>query len=158
MSSLKFALNFSRELGWLSLGLTTLLYIVWVTFWLGTRGFPLKTFFTLSFFVFFVVGFVWRFFVLKGLFHLLCKIDWEGCLPPFFLMSLRRSNAYFRNKPSAIFVIAFMILLICCAFLLAFDQTLVAEKLANAAFFSLVLGVFIEFVQIVRSRGKDFED
>ena len=157
MSSLKFALNFSRELGWFSLGLTTLLYLVWITFWLATQGFPLKTFFTLSFFVFFVVGFVWRFFVLKGLLRLFSKIDWEDRLPPFFLKYLRRLSTYFREKPSAVFMLAFIILLICCAFLLTFDQTLIAEKLANGAFFSLILGVFIEFIQIARNRGKDSE-
>jgi hypothetical protein len=157
-SSLKFALNFSRDLGGVSLGFTTLLYLVWITFWLKTRGFPLKTFFALSFFVFFVVGFVWRFFVLKGLRRLFFNIHWEDKLPPFFLKYLRRLSAYFREKPSAVFMIAFIILLICCAFLLEFDQTLVAEKLANGAFFSLLLGVFIEFIQIARNHGRDSED
>jgi hypothetical protein len=104
------------------------------------------------------VGFVWRFFVLKGLLGLFSKIDWEERFPPFLLMYLRKSNAYFKEKPSAIFMIAFMILLICCAFLLTFDKSLVAEKLANGAFFSLVLGIFIEFIQIVRNRGRDSED
>jgi hypothetical protein len=80
--------------------------------------------------------------------------DW---LPPIFyrflISNLPRIRSYIKEKPSAPFIIAFMFLLIVCAFLLIFKAEKVAEQLANIAYFSLVVGVGIELYQIVKHKN-----
>jgi len=84
--------------------------------------------------------------------------DW---LPPIvykFLMSnLPRVRSYIKEKPSAPFIIAFMFLLIICAFLLIFKAEKAAEQLANIAYFSLVVGVGIEFYQMIKHKNINEE-
>ena len=66
-----------------------------------------------------------------------------------------RIKAYFKEKPSAPFIIAFMSMLIFCAFLLIIKQEEMAEDLANIAYFSIVIGVGIEVYQLLRYGEKD---
>jgi hypothetical protein len=84
--------------------------------------------------------------------------DW---LPPIvyrFLMSnLPRVHSYIKEKPSAPFIIAFMFLLIICAFLLIFKAEKAAEQLANIAYFSLVVGVGIELYQMIKHKNINEE-
>jgi hypothetical protein len=65
---------------------------------------------------------------------------------------------YFQEKPSAPYIISFMALLMSCAFLLIFKLEPVAEQIANVAYFLLVIGVGIEFVQMVRERNRIEDD
>ncbi len=66
-----------------------------------------------------------------------------------------RIKGYFKEKPSAPFIIAFMVMLIFCALLLIIKQEGMAEDLANIAYFSLVTGVGIEVYQLLRYGEKD---
>lgn len=81
--------------------------------------------------------------------------DW---LPPiayrFLMNNLPNVKSYIKKKPSALFIIAFMALLIICAFLLVFKAEKAAEELANIAFFSLVIGVGIEVYQLIKYGEK----
>lgn len=85
--------------------------------------------------------------------------DW---LPPiiyrFLQANLPKAQAYIKEKPSAPFIIGFMILLIICAFLLIFKHEKTAERVANIAYFSLVIGVGIEVYQLIRYRNADEEE
>lgn len=89
----------------------------------------------------------------------------QDYLPPIvhrFLIT-NKAQAYVREKPSAPFIIAFMVLLIICAFLLILKAEEAAEQLANIAYFSLVIGVGIEVYQLMKGKtegndeGKDSE-
>lgn len=61
---------------------------------------------------------------------------------------------YFREKLSAPYILAFMALLITCAFLLVFKLEPVAEQVANVAYFLLVVGVGIEVYQMVKNKER----
>lgn len=61
---------------------------------------------------------------------------------------------YFHEKPSAPYIMLFMILLLSCAFLLIIKLEPVAEQIANIAYFLLVIGVGIEFYQLMK-EGKN---
>lgn len=93
--------------------------------------------------------------------NLLQAQDW---LPPivyrFLISNLPRTQSYIKDKPSVPFIIAFMFLLIVCAFLLIFKAEKVAEKVANIAYFSLVVGVGIEVYQMIKHKNvnDDKED
>lgn len=80
-------------------------------------------------------------------------------LPPiiyrFLLNNLPKAQAYIKERPSAPFIIAFMVLLIICAFLLIFKAEKAAEQLANIAYFSLVVGVGIELYQMIKYGKHD---
>ena len=66
---------------------------------------------------------------------------------------MKREVDYFRSKPSAPFIIGFMILLMSCAFLLIAEKKKAAESLANWAYLLLVIGVLIELNQQVNFAG-----
>lgn len=71
---------------------------------------------------------------------------------------LPRAQAYIKEKPSAPFIIGFMILLIICAFLLIFKHEKTAERAANIAYFSLVIGVGKEVCQLIKyGQGNEKE-
>lgn len=90
--------------------------------------------------------------------NLLPVQDW---LPPivykFLINNLPKAQAHIKEKPSAPFIIAFMALLIICAFLLIFKVEKAAEQLANIAYFSLVVGVGIELYQMIKHKNTNEE-
>lgn len=65
-----------------------------------------------------------------------------------------RIQDYFREKPSAPFIIGFMVFLILSAFLLILKRQASAESTANWAYLMLVIGLIIEFIQFIRNNGK----
>ena len=65
---------------------------------------------------------------------------------------LIRKWPYFREKPSAPYIMLFMILLLSCAFLLIVKLEPIAEQVANIAYFLLVVGVGIEFYQLMKEK------
>lgn len=72
-------------------------------------------------------------------------------IPPILLDKLPVIRDYFKEKPSAYFIIAFMILLVLCAFLLIFEHKWLAEQFANISYFCLVIGVGIEVYKMVKN-------
>lgn len=81
----------------------------------------------------------------------------EELVPPiiyrYFRQNMPRLRKYSKEKPSAPFIIGFMVLLMICAFLLIFKAEKAAEQLANIAYFCLVIGVGIEVYRMVRYGG-----
>lgn len=73
----------------------------------------------------------------------------------FFLIKLKlpyKVVEFFRKDFARLFIVAFMVLLISCAFLLILKKEKIAEEVANVAYFSLVIGVVIELVLMIRQR------
>lgn len=68
---------------------------------------------------------------------------------------LIRKWRYFQEKPSAPYIMLFMILLLFCAFLLTIKLEPVAEQVANIAYFLLVVGVGIEFYQVMKEKKSE---
>ena len=66
----------------------------------------------------------------------------------------RKFFYYVKENPGSGFVLAFMLLLITCAFLLIFKQERIAEQVANWAYLFLVIGVIIKFVRMLREEKK----
>lgn len=83
----------------------------------------------------------------------------EEFLPPIIYRSLQKRMPlillYFKEKPSAPFIIGFMLLLIICAILLMLKLEKVAKDLANIAYFLLVIGVVIEVYQFIKHGERD---
>jgi hypothetical protein len=67
---------------------------------------------------------------------------------------LESRHNYFKEKPSAPYIILFMALLLSCAFLLIAKLERVAEQTANIAYFLLVIGVIIEINQYRKGVPK----
>jgi len=65
--------------------------------------------------------------------------------------------SYFRDNWGAVFVVVFQLLLVCCAVLLARGYDVAANELAVYAYYSLVLGVLLQFVSFLRSGGEEGE-
>ena len=73
----------------------------------------------------------------------------------FFLIKLKlpyKVVEFFRKDFARLFIVGFMVLLISCAFLLILKKEKIAEEVANVAYFSLVIGVVIELVLMIRQR------
>ncbi len=73
----------------------------------------------------------------------------------FFLIKLRlpyRVVEFFGKDFARLFIVAFMVLLIYCAFLLILKKEKIAEEVANVAYFFLVIGVVIELVLMIKQR------
>jgi heme/copper-type cytochrome/quinol oxidase subunit 4 len=72
---------------------------------------------------------------------------------------LLRAKEYFRENLGAPFVIGFQILLLTCAGLLVIGNSALANDLAVAAYFSLVIGVVLQFVSFLKhgenEQGKN---
>lgn len=82
--------------------------------------------------------------------------DWVPPIVSRFLVAyLPKAHAYIKEKPSAPFIIAFMVLLIICVFLLIFKAEKAAEQLANIAYFALVIGVGIKVYWMIKYGEKD---
>ena len=59
---------------------------------------------------------------------------------------------FFGKDFARLFIVAFMVLLVSCAFLLIFKKEKAAEEVANVAYFSLVIGVVMELVLMIKQR------
>ena len=73
----------------------------------------------------------------------------------FFLIKLKlplRVAEFFGKDFARLFIVAFMVLLVSCAFLLIFKKEEAAEEVANVAYFSLVIGVVMELVLMIKQR------
>ena len=71
-------------------------------------------------------------------------------LPGYLEYLLRNIKA----SPGVPFIIAFMILLILAAIYLAIGLEPVANKLAEYAYYMLVVGVILELIVLIRSRDE----
>lgn len=63
-----------------------------------------------------------------------------------------RAKRFFRENPGAGFVVGFQILLVTCAVLLVSGLSFLAEGVAVAAYFLLVIGVVLQLVCFLRGR------
>jgi len=68
-----------------------------------------------------------------------------------------RIKRYFRDNPGASFVIGFQILLLVCAGLLILGNSVWAEGVAVAAYFSLVIGVGLQLFSLIHRHGRGIE-
>ena len=72
--------------------------------------------------------------------------------------ALYGAGRWFRKDLARIPIVGFMVLLVSCAVLLIFKREEGAEKVANIAYFLLVIGVGMELVFMLRHRGKESKD
>jgi hypothetical protein len=87
-------------------------------------------------------------------------VNWaEELLPPIIYRPLQKRMtlilAYFKEKPSALFIIGFMFLLIICTILLMLKLEKTAKELANIAYFPLVIGIGIEVYRFIKHGERD---
>lgn len=68
-----------------------------------------------------------------------------------------RIKRYLRHNPGASFVIGFQLLLLVCAGLLILGNSVWADGVAVAAYFSLVIGVVLQLFSLIRSHGRGIE-
>jgi hypothetical protein len=68
-----------------------------------------------------------------------------------------RIRRYLRDNPGSSFVIGFQILMLACAGLLLLGNSVWAEGVAVAAYFSLVIGVVSQLFSVVRCHGRGIE-
>jgi len=71
---------------------------------------------------------------------------------------LPRIERYLRDNPGASFVIGFQILLLVCAGLLILGNSVWAEGVAVAAYFSLVIGVVLQLISFLRHGEGELEE
>jgi hypothetical protein len=71
-----------------------------------------------------------------------------------FPMFFARAKRFLRENPGAVFVLGFQVLLVTCAVLLVSGLSFLAEGLAVAAYFLLVVGVVVQLVSFLRGRGS----
>ena len=67
---------------------------------------------------------------------------------------LNQLKDYFKANPGTPFILAFMILLLSAAALLAIGRPKDADNVANYAFYSLVLGIAIQVIVTIRESRK----
>jgi len=60
----------------------------------------------------------------------------------------------FENKVSVVFTVAFIFMLISAAIALALGQEILANKLAEVAYYFLVLAVIFQLIALVREERK----
>lgn len=63
--------------------------------------------------------------------------------------------SYFPKKPSAIYILLFMILLLFCVPLLIMKLDVVAGPISNIAYAFLIIGVGIEFYQLIKQENAE---
>ncbi len=63
--------------------------------------------------------------------------------------------SYFPKKPSAIYILLFMILLLFCVPLLIMKLDVVAGPISNIAYAFLIIGVGIEFYQLIKQEKAE---
>lgn len=68
-----------------------------------------------------------------------------------------RIRRYLRDNPGASFVIGFQLLLLVCAGLLILGNSVWAEGVAVAAYFSLVIGVVVQLFSLIRCHWRGIE-
>jgi len=71
--------------------------------------------------------------------------------PPGYRL-MAKAFTYIKQEPANGFIIAFMVLLMLCAFLLIFKLDPIAEQLANLAYFALVVEVGIKLFKLVKEE------
>lgn len=64
-----------------------------------------------------------------------------------------RVKRFFRENPGALFVVGFQVLLVTCAVMLVLGMAWLAEGVAVAAYFLLVVAVVVQLVCFVRGSG-----
>lgn len=62
---------------------------------------------------------------------------------------------YLKENPGTPFIVAFQVMLIICAVLLAYDQEAMANNIAIYAFYSLVVGVILQFIAFLKYSGEE---
>ena len=67
---------------------------------------------------------------------------------------LQKLRHYFRRNPGSLFIVAFQILIVSAGALLASGNPIVANEVANYAFYSVVIGVAIYIIQLFRERKR----
>jgi len=70
-------------------------------------------------------------------------------------MTIKRLVEYLRNNWGAPFIAAFIILLMIAAGCLIYDLGPIADDLAVYAYYTLVVGVLLQFVSYLRYRETD---
>lgn len=68
---------------------------------------------------------------------------------------LSKRWAYFKEKKSAPYIIAFMIILFFCAIFLIFKLESVAEHLSIIGYFLLVVGISVELIKVIKEKRSD---
>ena len=70
-----------------------------------------------------------------------------------------RIKTYLKKNPGAPFIMGFMTFLLSCAVLLSTGHTPQADKIAEYAYYLLVIGVIIQFVSFIKEgRTKQEEN
>ena len=64
---------------------------------------------------------------------------------------------YFKGRWGVPFIVVFQGLLLCCAFLLAVENAMLANDVAVYAYYFLVVGVVLEVICFFRNRRKVVE-
>jgi len=65
-----------------------------------------------------------------------------------------KAKQYLRENWGAPFIIAFMIMLMICACLIAFGKEALANEVAVYAYYSLVIGVVLQLITFIREEHK----
>jgi len=69
-----------------------------------------------------------------------------------------RIKKYLKENPGTPFIMGFMTLLLFCAIILSTGQTTQANKIAEYAYYLLVIGVLLQFVSFVKEGKTKQED
>lgn len=135
-------------------------YIALINLFISSKGrdvfIPLNL--SILYFVIILIG-LKRLVVIGNIEHLPKAQDY---IPPviyrLLMSNLPKIRSYIKEKPSAPFIITFMVLLIICALLLILKAEKAAEHIANVAYFLLVIGVGIEVYRMIKYDKYDIGD
>ena len=73
----------------------------------------------------------------------------------FFRRIFDKVNHYFTDRPSALFVIPFMVMMILCAVFIAAKRENTAEDIADWAYITIVFGVLLDFIHMMVHRSSE---